>query len=259
MGSKTIQRQEKIIQILLAQHEVTTLELAGMLNVSHWSIRRDLADLEGANKIERFHGGARLVVEQSKPALSVEKHREISNAKRQIGMVAASMVRSGEHVAIASGTTTSQVSEAIADISKKVFVITNALNIATQLSANSYIELTCTGGVAHEDYYALNGPITEATLRNMFFDKAIIGVSGLSIDAGLTVNSPLNAVTIALMMNHAQQVIVVCDHTKFGKASFAHLSGLEAVDILITDQRPLAALEDALLEYGVALYVTSEL
>lgn len=258
MGSKTIQRQERIVQILLAQHEATTLELAGELNVSHWSVRRDLAELESANKIERFHGGARIVFEQSAPVLSVEKLREIADAKRQIGAYAASMVRSGEHVAIASGTTTSQVSEALASTTKKVAIITNALNIAAQLGPNSNVQVTCTGGVAHEDYYALNGPITESTLRGMFFDKAIIGVSGVSLDAGLTVNSPLNAVTIALMMSHAQRVIVVCDHTKFGNASFAHLSNFDAVDILVTDKKPEPELVSALDDYGVSLHITSE-
>jgi DeoR family transcriptional regulator, aga operon transcriptional repressor len=119
------------------------------------------------------------------------------------------------------------------------------------------VAVTCTGGDVHGDYYTLTGPVAERALRSYFFDVAIIGVSGLTAREGLTVNSQLNAVTMDIMVRHATQVIVVADHSKLGRVSFAQLATLDAIDTLVTDAPPPDELAEQLAAAGVNVLIAA--
>jgi DeoR/GlpR family transcriptional regulator of sugar metabolism len=138
-------------------------------------------------------------------------------------------------------------------------VVTNALNIAMILSRNSEIEVICTGGTVHGSYYSLTGPVAEQALRNHYFDIAVIGVSGITVREGLTVNSQLNAFTMRIMSEQAQKTMIVADHTKFGRVRFAHLAPLSTAHWLIVDRSPPDKIRRELEEGGVDLVVASEL
>lgn len=60
------------------------------------------------------------------------------------------------------------------------------------------------------------------------------------------------------MIKKAKQVIVLADHTKFGDQMFYKVAELNAIDLLITDQRPDDQLMEKLSEHRVELLVVSE-
>ena len=80
-----IEREKKILEILLKEKRATVAQLAKALFISEPSVRRDLASLEKQNLIKRTHGGA--VIEET--AMSKNKipflirEYEQSSAKRQ--------------------------------------------------------------------------------------------------------------------------------------------------------------------------------
>jgi DeoR/GlpR family transcriptional regulator of sugar metabolism len=57
------------------------------------------------------------------------------------------------------------------------------------------------------------------------------------------------------MMRRADQVILLADHTKFGKRQFHRIAGLERIDILITDQEPDERLKEALLLHEIDIMI----
>ncbi|MFO7169876.1 MAG: DeoR/GlpR family DNA-binding transcription regulator [Chloroflexota bacterium] len=260
--TRTRSRQDRIVQILVERGRTTVRDLAAELAVSGWTLRRDLAELEERQLIVRHHGavslasGARpelLLAMPPAPAGGSEL-----DALQRIGRAAADLLASGERVALGAGRTTTQVARALRG-RRSLTVVTNGLNIALELAADQGIEVLCTGGAVDGRFFTLTGPMTERALRSHYFDVAVIGVSGVSAEAGLTVNSPRNAVALELMIDHALRVVVVADHSKLGRIGFARLAPLDAVDTLVTDERPPDELCDALRDSGVELVVAGGL
>lgn len=250
------QRRERILQILRQKQHATVEQLAQQVNVSGWTIRRDLAELEALKQVNRHYGGAHLAIgpgqlEQLKFNATVE-----AAAKAAIGKAAAQLITSNQFVALAAGTTTTQVGLALRG-RESIAIMTNALNIAQELAREPGIQLTCAGGEVHGDYYTLTGPVTERTLSAHYYDVAVVGVSGISIRPGFTVNSQANAVSIDIMLRNARQRIVVADHTKFDQVSYAFLCSLSDVDVIVTDKLPSTVYQKHLLTTRTELMIAS--
>jgi DeoR/GlpR family transcriptional regulator of sugar metabolism len=262
-GSRSVSRQEKILQILVDQKTVSIHELAHELAVSGWTIRRELSKMVEQHIVERAHGTVTLI--EAPENLSLLREMEIEQdidplivAKRRIGKTAVQLLRNQRHIALGAGTTTTQVAHALKSCTN-MKVMTNGLNIAMVLSRQPDIELICTGGSVHGSYYTLTGPEAERALRAHFFDVAVIGISGISMKEGFTVNSQLNAFILRIMIEQSRKIMIVADHTKIGEIRFAHLAPIEAVNWLVTDVRPKAEICNQLLARGVDLVVASEL
>jgi DeoR/GlpR family transcriptional regulator of sugar metabolism len=245
---RAIARQERLVQLLAKRGEASIAELAVELGVSGWTIRRDLEALAASGQVRRQRGTVQITLQGSAGAGAGRGEQD--DAKRRIGRATARLLRGGQSVALSAGSTTREVARALAG-RHGLTVVTNALDIATALATEVGIRVTCTGGDVHPDYSTLTGAVAERALRGMAFDVAVIGVSGIDEHAGLTSASPLNAGPLALMIEHANEVIVVADHTKFGRIGVARLGALDAIDLLVTDEWPPVELATALGAAGV--------
>ena len=61
-----------------------------------------------------------------------------------------------------------------------------------------------------------------------------MGIAGITGD-GLSDSNSLIVSTFLKMMQVARRVIVVADHTKFGRNSLVHVAPLDRVDLVVTD------------------------
>jgi len=222
--------------------------------VSEWTIRRDLDLLEQRNRVMRFHGGVK-IIEEGIPAIHQSRAIEQNlQAKQQIGLTAAGLVQAHSHVLLSASSTAAQVANALKQSRKQLSVTTNSLTIAANLADCPTLSVTCTGGEVDEHFLSLNGPLAEQALRNTFFDMVVIGVNGIS-ENGLTVESPVNARTLELMVEEAGSVMVVADNTKVGHTAAYCLAPLEATSIFVTDTRPDTAFAALLDTFGIRLVV----
>ena len=261
-GSRSVDRQEKILQLLVSQKTVSINELAQELGVSGWTVRRELNKMEDQQIVKRAHGTVTLIEAPGNLSLLMETEIEEEvdpnhEAKQKIGETAVRLLRCQRHIALGAGSTTTQVAHALQACSD-IKVMTNGLNIAMTLSRQPGVELICTGGSVHGSYYTLTGPEAERALRAHFFDVAVIGVSGVAIKEGLTVNSQLNAFTLRIMVEQSRKIMVVADHSKIEEVRFAQLAPLEVIDWLVTDVRPEPDFCAQLQLHGVDLVVSSE-
>ena len=233
-------RAQVILQELLRTGKVSVGPLAKRLKVSTATIRRDLSELEGRGLLRRSHGGAVTI-----QPLLYEPFRHISNyqeqerqritEKRRIGLVAAELVGDGEFLAIGAGTTATQVARSIS-LHKGLTVLTNAINVAMELSHRDDLKVIVTGGFLSGDWFALVGPAAIQSVGEIFVDKVFIGVDGIHPEHGLTTNYPDQATIHRAMMSQARQKIVVADHRKLGATASALIGPIDGVDILITDK-----------------------
>jgi DeoR family transcriptional regulator of aga operon len=116
-----------------------------------------------------------------------------------------------------------------------VTVVTNALNIATELAVRQHIKIVTTGGVARPQSYELIGPLATGVLEQVTLDIAILGVDGIDPAAGATAHHEGEASINKLMADRADQVVVVADSSKIGRRAFARICAPSEIDVLVTD------------------------
>src|SRR5829696_5049173 len=233
-------RAQVILQQLLRTGKVSVGSLAKRLKVSTATIRRDLGELEGRGLLRRSHGGALpiqpLLYEPFRHVSYYhEQERQRSAEKRRIGLVAAELVTDGEILAIGAGTTATQVARSIC-LHKGLTVLTNAINVAMELSHRDDLKVIVTGGFLSGDWFALVGPAAIQSVGEIFVDKVFVGVDGIHHEHGLTTNYPDQATIHRALMRQARRKVVVADHSKLGAIASALICPIDGVDILITDR-----------------------
>ena len=77
---------------------------------------------------------------------------------------------------------------------------------------------------------------TQRRLGTLSADLAIIGVNGLTTDAGLTTTNPEEAAAKRAMMLAARRRIVPVISGKLGRNSFCSFAAVSEVDSIITDR-----------------------
>lgn len=238
--SQTDRRAQLILQQLLRTGKISVASLAKRLKVSPTTIRRDLTELEQRGLLRRSHGGAvpvsPLLYEPFRHiSYFHEQERQRGAEKRRIGLVAAELVNDGDILAIGAGTTATQVARSVC-LHKGITVLTNAVNVAMELSHRSDLKVFVTGGLLSGDWFALVGPTAIQSANEMFVDKVFIGVDGIHSEHGLTTNYPDQATIHRAMMRQARQRIVVADNRKIGEVGTALIWPADDIDILITDR-----------------------
>jgi DeoR family transcriptional regulator of aga operon len=240
------ERRRLILNILSRDGRVLVGALAKQFRTSQVTIRKDLDVLQADGRIHRTHGGALPARESAleDPTLR-EKEKLHRREKLQIAATAVHMVREGQVVILDSGTTTTAIARALRKF-ENLTIITNAVNIAAELSGSS-LEVILTGGSLRKNSFSLVGPIAEETLRRLNADILFLGVDGFDLRHGLSTPNLLEAKVNRAMMDVARLTVAVCDSSKFGRRSLSSIAPLSAVHHLITDRgipRPdLAALK----------------
>jgi DeoR family transcriptional regulator, aga operon transcriptional repressor len=241
------ERFSAILEVLANGGSVGVAELAKDLGVASATIRRDLALLEQQRLLARTHGGA------VAHAVSYElplRYKGVRHAeeKRRIAREAALHVTEGMAVGLTGGTTATEVARALAD-REGLTIVTNALNIASELAVRPNLKLVVTGGVVRGNSYELSGPLAEASLAMLNLDIVFVGVDGIEVRAGCTTHHDVEAHSNGTMIDRSRQVVVVADSSKIGRVTFARICPIDAVTLIISDAEadPLAvkALQNA--------------
>jgi DeoR family transcriptional regulator of aga operon len=241
-----------ILERLSATGSVGVTELSERLRVSAATVRRDLERLEEQRLLTRTHGGA---VAQTVSYELPLRYRSATRReqKRRIAQEAARRLHDGAVVGLTGGTTTTEVARAIAH--RPMTVVTNALNIASELAIRPNIKLLVTGGVARAETYELVGPIADRSVADLNLDLAFIGSDGITVAAGLTTHHEIEARTDRAVLERAARVAVVADATKLGRVAFVQICPIAAVHDLVTDREAEGPELDAIREAGVAVTV----
>lgn len=231
------ERRRRVLEILEKQETVTVEELVKLFDVSSVTVRGDLEALSDAGLLVRSHGGAlrRSDVLRDVPIKVKESlHHE---EKVRIAERASQMIKEDETILLDSGTTTLEIARQIRRLGlRSLTVITNALNIASELATLPQLRVIMLGGILRHVSQSFVGPQAEQTLRGMNADRAFIGVDGLDPEYGLSTPDVLEAQLTALMMSVAKQVVVVADASKFGRRSLSVIGRLEPGYTVITDE-----------------------
>lgn len=250
------ERKMKIIEYIQEYSRASVQQLAKEFNVSESTIRRDLKELEDTRLLKRTHGGAVCLESVNFEPTFIEKGDKFAREKESIAIKAAEFIQEGDTILLDAGTTTQFLAKEIKKFSR-LTVVTNSLSIAQELQGVSGIEIVVTGGMLRQSTLSLVGPIAEESFKMLRVDKAFIATNGLDLKEGLSTPNIIEAATKRKMMEVAKQVILLADHTKIGRVSFAKFGDVAGIDKFIVDQGIQEEFVRELENRGIAVHVVN--
>ena len=233
---------------------VLVVDLARKVQTSQVTIRKDLEILHAQGLVHRTHGGALPSRDGAlaDPTLR-EKEKLHRREKLRIAEAAAAMLQEGQVVILDSGTTTTAIARALRGF-RNLTVVTNAVNIATEL-AGAEVEVILTGGTLRQNSFSLVGPIAEDMLRRLSADVLFLGVDGFDVHYGRSTPNLLEAKVNRIMVEISKKVVAVCDSSKFGRRSLSQIVPPTGLHHVITDREASKSDLKALKKIGIEVTI----
>lgn len=221
-------RQQKIIDYLNQNKEAKTEELSELFNTSQITIRRDFKELESMGLLIRYHGGAKILEDETLNETDIVKIK-----KQSIAKYAASLIEDGDTIFINSSSTAISILDYITD--KRVTVVTNNGKALTKnLPPNVYLILT--GGEVYGRKHSMVGDLAMQVLSNITSTKCFMGVSGIRYDYGISTSVIQETTINKEMINRCTgPVYVLATSNKIGIHHNFSSGKISDVDYLITD------------------------
>lgn len=247
------ERKLKVKEFFAKEEEFIDLnELCKRLNASRSSIRRDLIELEQEGVVRRVHGGAISLQVRDEVLdfgrLSSSCHEE----KIQIGKRAAHSIEDGQTVLLGGGSTVVEVARNLFD--RPIQVITNSIPVAQVFWDCKRVEVTLTGGYLYPRLGVQLGPICERMLSSIAADIVVMGVRGIT-ESGISDTNTLVVESIRAMIKAARKVVIVADHSKFGRNAMVHVANLADIDVVVSDDGLAPEFREMLQNNGVEFVV----
>jgi DeoR family transcriptional regulator of aga operon len=245
------QRRRAIRGLLQEKPQVSVNELARRFGVSAVTVRADLKALDDIGALVRVHGGALPRGESDELPIDIKQNFHRAE-KTRIAAAAVEHIEDGQTIILDSGTTTAELARLIRGLKLHTLnVITNALNIAVLLASAPFINLIIPGGMLRRRSWSLSGPPAENAIRDLQADTLFLGVDSLDPSVGLMTPYVLEAQLNAQMIRIARRVIAVTDSSKLLRRNLSVISGVDQVDLLITDRAADARAIKAIRARGV--------
>lgn len=232
----SFKRQSDILRAVRQSGICNITDLAGRLEVSTETIRRNAQPLIEKGELIRFHGGIMLPDHLDEPPFHGRLQMN-KLEKRRVADVVRGLVSDGDTIILDNGTTTTYVAEALADKSGLV-VITNSAQISCRLASRNGNRVFMAGGELSGDDAAAFGHATVEFVAQFQAKLALLSVAGITAKGELVDFHMFEAEFSRAAMKQARETWVIADHTKFGRDAPVRVCGLSEINLVVTDQQP---------------------
>jgi len=231
-------RQQLIAEQLQQQGKILVAHLAGQLEVTPETIRRDLDELELNKQLTRIHGGAVPFVPEQREMAFDKKMSICLEEKQRIARTAAQLIQDGDTIAVDSGTTTVHMADMIEDL-RDITVVTNSLSAAYRFNA-AIEEKRMTGniimlpGVTNPYQSCVKGTYTVQFLSRFNFNRAFISCGGISEEVIYDYDMDESLVS-EVMVDLSKEAILLADSSKLNTLSPFEICPLARMSIVISE------------------------
>lgn len=228
------QRRELILKHLRREQVLSFNQLSALLDVSHMTIRRDVAVLEEEGRAVSVPGGAkiasRLLVEPS----HAEKVLVDSSEKTAMAAIAAAMVEDSMTIYLDAGTTMLAMVPLLAHV-RDLTVVTNDVAIIRELIPHPTTEIINIGGRVDKGNQSTVGRLAAAMLRELVVDIAFISTSSWDLKRGLTTPAESKVEVKQAAVAIASETVLVAASSKYGTFGKYKALGLAEFDVIVSD------------------------
>jgi len=232
-GMRTSDRRDEIVRLATTTGLASVDELADAFDVTASTIRRDLARLTDEGRVARTYGGAIALLAHPEPSVR-QRTQEAFAEKTAMARWAAAEVGSGETILLDAGTTVGALARELRDV-PQLTVATTGLTALTELAGSESVHVECLGGTLRHLSQGFVGPLTEAALERMTFDRVYLGADGVTPDNGLCEADLQQTRLKELMMRRANEVYVLAHADKLGRSPFHSWVRMPSRWTLVTD------------------------
>ncbi len=234
-NSLTIERRNKLAQILISEGSVKVGKIAEMFGVSTETIRKDLIYLDEKGIATKGHGGAIasgniLATEQPLKQKAMKRLEQ----KNKIAQVALQLIPERGVVMLDTGSTVQRIANAIASTKNQLTIISNAMN-NIQLLSHTDNDVYLIGGKVHAISQASSGVWAIEAIKSLNADIVFLGSGGLKDSNGPCTASYEETQIKQAMVKSARLKVVVSDSCKFDYSGLFQFCTWEEVDYFITD------------------------
>lgn len=229
------ERRDRILHLLGERGALAVGDVVRLLNAGEITVRRDFDALAAEGLVERVRGGIRQLRKTDMQPFGL---REVSHSaeKQAIGRAAAGLLRDGDVAFIDGGTTTYTMADFLPDC--RLRIITNSLRLAARLEQRMHslsgLEVFLTGGLLYPNSGLLVGSGARHSIEQYHANWAFLSAGGVNEHGVFNTNESV-VDSERLMMEQAEKVVVMADHSKIGRHAMCHVCRLDAVDMVITD------------------------
>lgn len=246
-------RLQVIADLIRERGSVRGRDLVEVLGVTDETIRRDLARLAEQGVVRRAHGGA-VALRAGDETDTSFRLREHELEKIAIGRRAAELIADGSSIILDSGTTTLSLARALHG-KQDLVVVTTAVTNALELVGNPRTTVVMTGGVIRPTTYGASGQLAASTLRGLHVDQAFLAIHSVSAAGGLTYPLFEEVEAKRAMIEAASEVILLADHSKFGRQALVRVAPITAVHRIVTTPGVDPEEAAAIRELGIDLII----
>ncbi|WAC49826.1 DeoR/GlpR family DNA-binding transcription regulator [Asticcacaulis sp. SL142] len=237
-------RQYAIYNLLQLHRSCTITDLAQRFDVSDETIRRDIRQLEEEGFAFRVRGGVTLK-ETATEAPYLIRRNQNAEKKQAIALKAAALVEDGMTILIDCGSTSYWLSKALSK-QRNLTVVTNALEVAREMTGKNNCKVFFGGGEIDYDYQSCFGRDTEAFMSQFTPEIAFFSIGAVDSRRGLLDFHYPEATLKAKLGPLASRVVVLADSTKFERRGIVKALDFKQIDIFITETSPPSQLFEAL-------------
>jgi ribose transport system substrate-binding protein len=137
-------------------------------------------------------------------------------------------------------------------------VITNGIEVARLLSTDASNTVILLAGIMRPNGNTLGGTISKQILQDYHIKTAFVSCTGFSPERGFVEQDLHEADLKRLMLQSAQNRVVLLDSTKIGRQDFAVFGTLHDVNYLVTDHRASQKIIDEVRQAGTHIVVCGE-
>ncbi|MEO9571179.1 MAG: DeoR/GlpR family DNA-binding transcription regulator [Polaribacter sp.] len=229
---KKKERQQKVVDEVSINRQVSSSFLSEKLNVSEDTIRRDIKELDKKGLLTKVHGGAISTMQKLyhyNEDVIYKREEKVIIAKKAITLVEDGMV------IIMSGGTTNLMLAKLFPKTLKATIYTYSLPIAMQLAEHPTIETIFIGGRIQRNAMVTTGIDVIQFLSKITANLCFIGVSGFSLEQGITGEGYEVALVKKQMINSSERNIYLSTSNKLNMRLNYDVCSLKEIDIAITD------------------------
>lgn len=249
------ERHKRMLEVLRDRPFASVRDLQSVLDASPATIRRDIAKLSATGAVRKVFGGI-ATAESSGPLDRIAARPFTENqmlgvaAKKAIAQEAAALVREGDALIIHGGSTCYLFAMLLA--SRNVRIYTNSMPLAATLWQNGTCHLTLSGGDLYREPGIVFSP--EAGPPEFYASKFFLGAQAITL-AGMQESHPLVVRETELLLQRADEVVVLADSRKFGVRARYPIMPLSRIGTLITDDGLTEANHKMLVESGIRVII----